>query len=443
LLIHLARISIESKRPAPGVLYQLAELFVSDQEYDVALRLIRKASSLSPLARNEGRIQQIGLERWLYADPERHWSDHFEVVYPKVTGEKYAKQLATVLEAERERIGRWVPFESGYPIEVDLFPLERFMHAYSGGVAVLGLYDGRVRVPLADLRSLHPRLVSIVSHEVAHALIGQATFDQAPNWFHEGLAQHVEMLPGRVNPIPDLAREGRVITFPLIEPILDGFAEPQLVDLAYGEAAWVVHYLEAVHGVKSIRGFVRAFREGLTTEQAIDRVLGMSVAEFDRAVWDWCIHQAPASWPTQLVRYDEEFDQLVQRPHAPRKAGQRRARSGPMTMAEWHADYGRKVAPFKQALGSILGPIRNEETVRSITCVNLSSQINGLLKDPSALHPPDATVEGALQNAFRSFASMAEACSRHNPREARMALAVAERNLGQAAGAMGRYGLRP
>jgi len=114
-----------------------------------------------------------------------------------------------------------------------------------------------------------------------------------------------------------------------------------------------------------------------------------------------------------------------------------------MTMAEWHADYGRKVAPFKQALGSILGPIRNEETVRSITCVNLSSQINGLLKDPSALHPPDATVEGALQNAFRSFASMAEACSRHNPREARMALAVAERNLGQAAGAMGRYGLRP
>jgi len=463
LLIRLAKVSMDSKRPTPAVLYQLAELLVSDREFDTALRLLRKASALSPLARNDARIEQIRLEQWLYENQLRKWSDHFEIIYPRMTGGEYAEQLGVVLEAERERIGHWVPLRAGHPIEVDLFPLERFLRAHSGGVLVLGLYDGRVRVPFADLQSLHPRLVAVLSHEVAHALLAQATYDRAPKWFQEGLAQHVEMMPGRVNPIPDLDAKGRVISFPMIEAILDGFAEPQLVDLAYGEAAWVVHYLEAVHGVKSIRAFADAYSRGLSTEQTIREVLGMSVAQFDRAVWKWCLTDAPSGWPTELVRYDRELDGLVrrsgaerelvrqargalaQRPSGPAGSGSARPRRSrrPATMAGWYQVYAREVADFKSSLRSILGPLNQGKLPKPIACVTLSGQVNRLLQDPTALHPPDQSVEQALDAAFHDFANMAEACSRGSASAARASLGRAEQALGAAAREMKPYGIRP
>ena len=425
LLVRLAKASMESKRPAAGVLYQLAELLVSDREFDTALRLLRKASALSPLARNDARMQQIGLEQWLYDNQEKTWSDHFEIIYPRMTSPRYAELLGIVLEAERERISRWIPLRPGHPIEVDLFPLERFLRAHSGGVLVLGIYDGRVRVPFADLQSLHPRLVTILSHEVAHALLAQATYDRAPEWFHEGLAQHIEMMPGRINPIPDLAQRGRVISLPMIEAILDGFGEPQLVDLAYGEAAWVIHYLEAVHGVKTIRAFADAYSRGLSTEETIREVLDMSVAEFDRAVWDWCIDDAPPSWPTELVRYDRELEGLAKRGGDARPEIVREARAGATAgrrMTTWYQTYNRDVASFKSALRNILGPLSQSKVPKRIACVTLSGQINRLLQDPQALHPPDATVEGALDTAFRHFAAMAQACSRGDTESAQASL---------------------
>jgi hypothetical protein len=267
------------------------------------------------------------------------------------------------------------------------------------------------------------------------------------------------MLPGRVNPIPDLHEKDRVIAFPLIEPILDGFAEPQLVDLAYSEAAWVVHYMESVHGVRSLHEMVRAFARGLTTEQALQEVLGMSVAELDRAVWAWCLRDAPDVWPTRLVRYDEEFDRLVRRSGSSESADRvaRRGRSRPArgsasrrsrsdarpTMKEWHSSYVRTVAEFKSSLGSVLNRLRKVRVPQPMSCVTLSAQINRILQDDVALHPPDTAVARPLQSAFRHFSAMAEACSRKEISTARFSMLRAEKALGQAAKALERYGLRP
>ena len=315
LLVRLAKASMSSRRPAAGVLYQLAELFVSDRELDTALRLLRKASALSPLARNDARIQQIRLEQ----------------------------------------------------------------------------------------------------------------------------------MPGRINPIPDLAERGRVISLPMIEAILDGFGEPQLVDLAYGEAAWVIHYLEAVHGVETIRAFADAYSRGLSTEQAVREVLNMSVAELDHAVWDWSTTEAPPSWPTELVRYDRKLEGLTSsRSAAAREiVDQARGDDRRPTMATWYQTYNREVVSFKTSLRDILGPLNEGEIPKPIACVTLSGQINRLLQDREALHPPDETIELALGQAFHDFAAMAQACSRGDAESARASLTRAEQALGAAAHELERYGMRP
>ncbi len=113
--------------------------------------------------------------------------------YPKATGEQYARGVTVALEKERQRLERWIPKAGNKPVEVYLFPMRDFFENFGGDMGVVGLFDGKVRVPFAEVRSLHPELLSILSHELAHAMIAAATHDQAPHWFQEGLAQHIEM----------------------------------------------------------------------------------------------------------------------------------------------------------------------------------------------------------------------------------------------------------
>ncbi|HEX6199634.1 MAG TPA: hypothetical protein VF150_05165, partial [Thermoanaerobaculia bacterium] len=401
---------------------------------------MRKAASLSPMVRNDHRVRQISMEQRLYEDPETFETDHFDIVYPRLTSVEHAADLAGVLEAELGRLERWIPAAEGAVHTVHLYPLMEFLRAYSENVLVLGLYDGRLRVPLADLRSLHPRLVAVLSHELAHAMVAAATDDQAPKWFQEGLAQHVEMVPGRVNPIPDLHREGRILAFPMIESILDGFSEPQLVDLAYGEAAWVVHYIEAEHGVGAIRSLIASFARGRTTEEALQEVFRMSVAEFDRAVWSWCLGEAPAAWqPPERRRYEEELNRYVR----PSTESQPRVSAPTSALASWHALYSARTRPVKAILGRVVAPIRASRPAPAHECATLVRELTTLLKDPEALAAPEPAVRRILEEAYRQLGQMAWACREGDAKAAELGLVRAELALGRAAERLGEFGLQP
>lgn len=264
LLIDLAQSDLENRRRDPATYYQLGELMAASEEYDLAIRLIDKAHQLSPILLGETRVLQLKMEQRLAESFHTYDGEHFNIRYPASTGERYPAQISLVLEAERKRLLKYIPLRGKKKIGVDLFPLREFLRSYSQGVAVLGIYDGRVRVPFADLKSFHPLLVSILSHELAHAMITEYTGDQTPKWFHEGLAEHIQMVQDALNPIPDLTTASRILAFPLIESVLAGFGNEQYVELAYNEAAWVVHFIEARYGTEGIHRLLKAWHTAYT-----------------------------------------------------------------------------------------------------------------------------------------------------------------------------------
>jgi hypothetical protein len=386
------------------------------------------------------------MEQELYEAAEVHRTDHFQVVYPRATGQIYAGDLGIVLEEEMQRISRWVPLEAsrrGGAHTVHVYPLLQFLQAYSNGMLVLGIYDGRLSVPFAELRSLHPELVAVLSHELAHAMLSRATDDQAPKWLQEGLAQHIEMVPGRINPVPDLHREDRILSFPMIEAILAGFGEPQLVDLAYSEAAWVVHYIEAEHGVRAIRRLVDVYAEGMTTEEALREVFGMTVEEFDAAVWEWCIREAPASWPTQFRRDDQEAGKLVRRAIPRDPDNPTRVAGARVTVRRWHSRYAASTREAKRSLSQIVGPVRQGRLPPQQTCVTFGRQVDEVLGDPRALAAPLPRLTQHLALAFRSLQDLAASCQAGDTESSREALRLAEAALARAAGELREYGLSP
>jgi hypothetical protein len=399
------------------------------------------------------------MDRELAASYASFPSEHFEVRYPKATGERYARQVSWVLEEERKRLQHWIPpVAAAKRIEVHLFPIKDFYSSFGGDIAVVGIFDGKVRVPFAELRSLHPQLVAILSHELAHALIADATHGQAPHWLQEGLAQHIEMGTRRVNPLPDLARTGRALSFPTVDPILRGFAEQQLVELAYSEAAWAVDFIETRFGDKAIPRLLGAFAAGKTSDQALHDVCGMAPADFDRALWAWGAAQAPQVRSLEARRYDQDYDALERRehaaesPHAGMRAGEMARREALVEerrqrMAAWYTTYSARTASIKRELKPVLQAYTAEGSRptggTATACTDLSADVGRALGETELWASLDDDVNRSLRDAYRLIGILGDACRAGRDAQARVLIDRISAALGKAAQGLAPYGLTP
>lgn len=305
LLIRLAKGNTAQRRTDPRTLYQLSELLAQEESFDAAIRLVAKADSQLPFQASGERLRQLQMEKRLASSSDLYRSPHFAIRYPHGRGEAFAQEAARVLEAERQRLQAWIPVASARPVEVHLLPFDDFRMGYSPGLDVLGLYDGKVRVPLGDVAEFNPFVVSLLTHELAHALITEKTGDQAPRWFQEGLAQHVEMVQEGVNPVAGYRDKENLLSLRLLETAITSLS-PALVAIGYDESRWTLHYVEHRYGQAGIHRLLDAYRAGKSTDQAIPAALGLPMAQFDQDLWRWATTEAPDLWKVDLVRYDEK-----------------------------------------------------------------------------------------------------------------------------------------
>jgi hypothetical protein len=465
LLVKLASSDIASRRPAPSTLFELAELFAATGEYDTAIKLSKKADSQLPSPRGERRRRQLELDKLLVNSYASYRSKNFDIRYPTATSETYARGVALVLEEERRRLQRWIPNPGSEVVEVHLFPLQDFYSTF-GRENVVGVYDGKVRVPFAEIQSLDPELVQILSHELAHAMISGATKDQAPHWFQEGLAEHVEMGVGRINPLPDLARTGRALSFPTLEPILSGFAEPQLVDLGYSEAAWTLHFLESRFGLKSIHGLLKAFAAGKTTDQAIQEVTRLAPADLDRALWKWGTAEAPQAWNSEIRRYDEAYATKLVReegrkgystpgtsvaaaePAVEKESSEQlvegREEEIRRRMDKWYERYQARSAVVKRALQPVVNAYQPGAPPMSLqTCVPLTVEAARVLDELPLWTSPDSNVNRMLRMGYQTLVQAGKACQDGRGADARTLLGKASAQFNEAARFLKPYGMTP
>jgi tetratricopeptide (TPR) repeat protein len=304
LLIRLAKGDVADRRNDPATLYELADLLAGQGSFDNAMKLVAKADAHLPFQASGDRLRELQMEKRLAASFQVFHSPHFEIKYPLLRSEAFAREAARILEAERERLQAWIPVAPAGRIEVHLLPYDDFRVGYSPAMDVLGLFDGKIRVPLGDVVRFRPFVVSILTHELAHALITEKTADRAPRWFQEGLAQHVEMVDEDVNPIAGYRDKGNLASFSLIEPAIGSYS-PALIAIGYDEARWTLHYVEQRYGKAGIQRLLDAYRAGQSTDEAVMAALGVPVSRFNQELWEWGANQAPPVWKVPIVRYDD------------------------------------------------------------------------------------------------------------------------------------------
>src|SRR6266545_4500665 len=187
LITELAASRVLQRHRDAESLRRLAEMMVADDLYDPAIAMYDRAQTIQSSAMTDERVRQIQMNKRLATKYSTHRSEHFEIHYPDDVHVMTATQIADILEAELKRLQRWVPLSHFTPVTVNVVWWDDFRSTYTGSDFILGFYSGKITVPLAGVRQFVPPVVALMTHELCHAMIAQATNDQAPHWFHEGL----------------------------------------------------------------------------------------------------------------------------------------------------------------------------------------------------------------------------------------------------------------
>ena len=125
----------------------------------------------------------------------------------------------------------------------------------------------------------------VLRHELVHVINLQHTNFHVPHWFTEGLAVHLEDQPRPRDWLELLARRSREGTLYTLDDVTLGFVRPKSGDdwtLAYCQSELYIEHLLATYGDDAPRRMLEAFAQHLTTPQALQRLFGTTVEQFER-----------------------------------------------------------------------------------------------------------------------------------------------------------------
>jgi hypothetical protein len=202
---------------------------------------------------------------------------HFHVRYDGEAHEDVGREILRVLDRHYATLVRTFDYEPRAPIPVILLSRQTYDRAtgapwWSGGL--YDSFDGRIRVPIADLTTtLTPDLDGALLHELTHAFVTDCSQGVAPREIQEGLAQYME---------------GKRIGDLLGEDGLRALADGRLrgVPGFYATSLALVEHLMAQRGQGGVNDLLRAMAETGNAGQAFERVYGRDFAGIRR---EWAV----------------------------------------------------------------------------------------------------------------------------------------------------------
>jgi hypothetical protein len=278
----------QSARSPPEIYRVLGEVYDSLHRLEdaaLALELFQRLGGDGPqtlerLARVRRELSIAYGQRFLQGD---EFSFYWDPAIPTATVEQVAQRLAANYEEQSEFFGTRLPASQ----VVVLYAGRAYFSLVSVPEWVSGVFDGKIRVSIDPDGGVTPDLASVLSHELAHAFVRQASGDRAPGWLHEGLAQWWEGKRIPVNEIRGAFRGRQPHTLTGMEGNLARRSDRAAARTNYVEALALVEYLFERHGSGSVACLVRDLGEGRSFAEALRLETGLTPDELLRRWKEW------------------------------------------------------------------------------------------------------------------------------------------------------------
>ena len=168
------------------IAYHEGEVALAIKTYEAAL----KFTPNDPDLRSE-------LEAWkrevdVHHSFEERRYDRFRVQFEGRAEETLAAQATTILNSHFWRIGQKLGAYPSDTIVTILYTEKQFRDITRAPEWSGGLYDGRIRVPVAGASRDPELFTEVLTHELTHAMVTNIAPRGVPTWLHEGLAQYFD-----------------------------------------------------------------------------------------------------------------------------------------------------------------------------------------------------------------------------------------------------------
>jgi Peptidase of plants and bacteria len=261
----------------------IAEAMSNAGQWSTAETLFRSVATDSQLV--QVRLKQLELRRALATNAQTIATPHFDIRHDASINPAIAARIGDFLEAELARLQKRLPKTALRRVAVNVLRWEEF----SGGITlsdhILGLYDGEILFPFAAVEQFKPEVVSVITHELTHAILAQATGDNAPRWFQEGVASRMELVPRQENAFRDTN-----VQLVLPVTLLDAVMEKNADAGAYVVAQTFIRFLEDRYGADAIATLAGEFAKGTNSDDALTKLTGKSLDELNADFRQWGFH---------------------------------------------------------------------------------------------------------------------------------------------------------
>jgi len=235
---------------------------------------------------------------------KRHEPPHFIITLDEKQDGILLDYLTDTLEDTYKVMEQQYGFRPREKVRVELFPDARAFYLAS----TLSIRDIEVTGAVGltkfnKLQFLSPRALvhgyrwlDAISHEYMHYLIVKMTANNAPIWFHEGLAKYEETRwrqgPSYLSAsyqtlLAQALADKKLIKFANMEPSIIQLETPEEVQLAYAQAASAIEFITTTVGSEGLRKILDRMASGTSkgAGEAIKEVLGVEFSEFERT-WE-------------------------------------------------------------------------------------------------------------------------------------------------------------
>ena len=255
------------------ILYRQADLQGAIDVYEQALA---RAPGETQLA---ARLEVWRREAAVHDTLSTRLATHFTILFEGPPDQPMAARVSDMLESIYWQVGGAIGAYPPNVLTVVLYSKEQFRDVTKSPSWAGGLYDGRIRVPIAG-RIDERELRRVLTHEFTHAVVKSLAPRGVPQWLNEGLAVLMERGGGPAEPLP---ADAAVPPLSRLEGTFEKLSSDEAKH-AYAASAAATQALLDRAGPMVIYNLLTNLGSGMRFEEAFERAALMPYREF-AATW--------------------------------------------------------------------------------------------------------------------------------------------------------------
>lgn len=186
-------------------------------------------------------------------------------------------ELADILADAYESIGKDLGLYPPRSVNVKIYSSPDFYKISKLPEWAIGIFDGKMRLKVEDVRSAPSQVRDLLFHEYTHAVLAMNIRQRVPAWFHEGLAQLMEPQfaesPREQVQMRDALAKKR-LDFAALQESFKDFTEKDDAENAYLLSKYFLVHLKNRYGAEKLVDWIRRMAQEENFDAAFANVYG-------------------------------------------------------------------------------------------------------------------------------------------------------------------------